>query len=667
MTDDWYIALRRCFYHLLTSWCQCIARGLLGHQNFCTTLILTFLGYAFLEVYLIITVILNLKIEIYKMMSNRQSYLFILTFVFLIVASCLAFNPDSIDGQTTHHTHDDDDLVGHNCIHDKINHNVKLSSGNRNLKADPTASTHPIRLVFNTTYLNPGTESQTCYQVGQVVILDPDTNSPTSYTCKQSDILTPELVNLFTQEVLPFIASSFSKYLTVSGTARNSYSRQFRCIEEYVMDITNGFEGDFINYVSVHPIASSGTIAYATSCLIHSDTGAPFAGIINFSPFYFSPFANATYRQQNQVMWNQFLRVGLHEATHSLGFSSSMYDSFYDRTTGNRYKNNIMINTTTTLTTPAGVSFPYQRFFITSPSVLHVARNHFGCQSLVGAELENIGGPGTAGSHWKSTRFGEGETLIVIYSQLQCINMTLSCLNLDSGWYGLLNLGESRSSSWGKGMGCDFADKLCTPAIWSREGYWPATNNQVGCSASRSGIGMAFWADYNSNLPYPSQHFTNPKTGGASQVFDCCVWNMPSQYCFDTSRKTAYEGEVNGADSFCFKQQLTPTTFGYGCRPQRCQGLQLQVQFNGKWSTCPAGETLILSANTTLVCPNDNTCSPTAFPSEPSSFPNAGAATSGSPLPFEPIITAGQNTSDASTFQINFIYFVILFISYLFI
>ena len=37
---------------------------------------------------------------------------------------------------------------------------------------------------------------------------------------------------------------------------------------------------------------------------------------------------------------------------------------------------------------------------IVTPSVVAVVRAHFNCPSLTGAELEDQGGSGTAGSHW---------------------------------------------------------------------------------------------------------------------------------------------------------------------------------------------------------------------------------------------------------------------------
>ena len=42
---------------------------------------------------------------------------------------------------------------------------------------------------------------------------------------------------------------------------------------------------------------------------------------------------------------------------------------------------------------------------IVTPTVVEKAREHFRCGSLDGAELEDEGGPGTAGSHWESRTF----------------------------------------------------------------------------------------------------------------------------------------------------------------------------------------------------------------------------------------------------------------------
>lgn len=40
------------------------------------------------------------------------------------------------------------------------------------------------------------------------------------------------------------------------------------------------------------------------------------------------------------------------------------------------------------------------RTYVVTPKVRQAARDHFGCPTLVGAELESQGGSGTAGGHW---------------------------------------------------------------------------------------------------------------------------------------------------------------------------------------------------------------------------------------------------------------------------
>lgn len=49
--------------------------------------------------------------------------------------------------------------------------------------------------------------------------------------------------------------------------------------------------------------------------------------------------------------------------------------------------------------------------FFSSPQVIAMGRTHFGCSKLNGVELENGGGPSTAGSHWEA-RILHGEIMV---------------------------------------------------------------------------------------------------------------------------------------------------------------------------------------------------------------------------------------------------------------
>lgn len=52
-----------------------------------------------------------------------------------------------------------------------------------------------------------------------------------------------------------------------------------------------------------------------------------------------------------------------------------------------------------TTNTPSG------RTVINTPNVLKAVKDHFACPDVLGAEIEDDGGPGSAGSHWEERLF----------------------------------------------------------------------------------------------------------------------------------------------------------------------------------------------------------------------------------------------------------------------
>ena len=48
------------------------------------------------------------------------------------------------------------------------------------------------------------------------------------------------------------------------------------------------------------------------------------------------------------------------------------------------------------------------------------ARSHFGCDTLEGAEIENQGGSGTAGSHWEKRLF-QVQNKYLCVRRIRCI------------------------------------------------------------------------------------------------------------------------------------------------------------------------------------------------------------------------------------------------------
>ncbi|KAJ1468828.1 hypothetical protein T484DRAFT_1595465, partial [Baffinella frigidus] len=87
-------------------------------------------------------------------------------------------------------------------------------------------------------------------------------------------------------------------------------------------------------------------------------------------------------------------------------------------------------------------------------------REHFGCDTVAGPELENDGGSGTMTSHFEQrTLFTE-----LMTGQSSSFNAPRSILTLaamqDSGWYSV-NYTMAQKLIWGNEWGCDFASAKC--------------------------------------------------------------------------------------------------------------------------------------------------------------------------------------------------------------
>mmetsp|Transcript_24870 Transcript_24870/g.41759 ORF Transcript_24870/g.41759 Transcript_24870/m.41759 type:complete len:349 (-) Transcript_24870:34-1080(-) len=169
---------------------------------------------------------------------------------------------------------------------------------------------------------------------------------------------------------------------------------------------------DLILYVTSE-LVDSNVLAYAYWC--QSDQhDRPIAGVINFNPIYIDPSKLASSRQ---------LATAIHEMTHTLGFSPASFSLFRD-SNGNAWPQVV-------------AGFTERSHAVTkiiTPTVLAKVREHFACPSLNGAELEDQGGTGTAGSHWETRiYFNEYMTGQLQFNPVMLSVITLALLE-DSGW-----------------------------------------------------------------------------------------------------------------------------------------------------------------------------------------------------------------------------------------
>lgn len=123
--------------------------------------------------------------------------------------------------------------------------------------------------------------------------------------------------------------------------------------------------------------------------------------------------------QANQQVATRSIQTAIHELVHVLGFKDTDYAYYYNIETGlprtpdpimasvkciDGSTSNLFLPGDTTLA--AGVTdYGVQYFSVVTPTVRQVARNHFDCQTIEGARLENQPtGSSCFGDHWDEVR-----------------------------------------------------------------------------------------------------------------------------------------------------------------------------------------------------------------------------------------------------------------------
>ncbi|EFA78560.1 hypothetical protein PPL_09212 [Heterostelium album PN500] len=552
---------------------------------------------------------------------------------------------------------------------------------------------HPLNIFMNTTYLNGG-DPQTCYSVGQSVVVGQGTpkgpcdrtnpSFPCTWTCESVDVVTPGLVALITQTILPNLNKTFATYLTANGdgnTTIPNQNKQLSCVGEMITLPPQPFtfQGDFMLYITAHPNTPR-SIANGAMCVLFANEG-PAIGFLNLNPMNFSSFVN---QDQYNSTWNILMGVAIHETTHALGFTPSLYKQFIDRSTEKPYNYSIAVQQDYQGVTPSGQTYTRPRWYIVSPMVKAIARTHFNCDSLIGAELENIGANNYT-SHWKATTFGEELMLGFALPVGPLSNLTLALL-YDSGWFGLANLDKVEPLVWGKNKGCGFAE-VCNSTTWNFPGYWNETqakgsSSDSYCTATRSGVGNSYIQDYQTLLPKEYQHFADPELGSTQSFRDYClvtdiIYSAPfgaNYYCND-EQMSFYPNsqyETFGQGSRCLEYfNTTSNTYKPSCFQQRCDGKTLMVAVNNQWLACPDGQEVTFSAANNLIikCPTDYFfCEGDAFPTEPSDQPTNPTnppVTSGFPnITNNPTLTPTTSTTGVSSSStLSYSLFLVLVLS----
>jgi leishmanolysin-like peptidase len=239
---------------------------------------------------------------------------------------------------------------------------------------------------------------------------------------------------------------------------------------------------------------------------------------------------------------------------------------------------------------------------VTTPRVAAVARNHFDCQTLDGARLENQRvGSQCFGSHWDERLFWTELMGPRFNGEIDNLSPLTLAIMEDSGWYQVNYEGVS-TSPFGQGRGCDFVYEDCivedevpewgkgtfcsSPiAFDENEMISDATMKSMRCDPSHVAFSLCDLFDRTTvpdgfvDLPNnPVTYFSNPNLVASVAETDFCPLSVRDVGVDCTSTGTYesfYNGESTGPNSRCVNAQYHESPDGVlfnrpACMPVRC-------------------------------------------------------------------------------------------------
>jgi hypothetical protein len=363
----------------------------------------------------------------------------------------------------------------------------------------------------------------------------------------------------------------------------------------------------------------------------------------------------------------------MHELGHALGFNPQSMAHFRDPDgapiterddEGNVKEHEIVCTGPLSNRRFANVTLPSDRIIqfrtvrggvrvaeVVTSSVRQVARNHFDCQSLDGAELESgdlaygeeESTSSCIGDHWERRLFRIDLMNAIVDEATFSLRISPITLALfaDSGWYQVDLSRISYAAGWGRGAGCSFVEEECiSPDGLVLESNTPFFCNQAvdvlrqgsideiqGCSPDMSRKAVCSMAQYDSELPPEYQYFVatfGSNVGGGEPLIDYCpvykgfsnglCKDLNGRYILSVSRTE----EFGLPNSRCVSGRKLGQKTGM-CLPIACviEDHSLRVRVEGIWRECRyAGQVFKLKndgENSDIICPDPIRSCPTFY------------------------------------------------------
>lgn len=412
---------------------------------------------------------------------------------------------------------------------------------------------------------------------------------------QNADVLTKTKGNAIIHKVLPQVEALWSQSLSVVPSPTLVVPPDV-CFElyDYPAEWSNDKQGltdtdllvfvsamDFIGSTEICSRNSATTLAVSSPCAIDPVTDRPVVGFANVCLNTLETEMNGLIHEKSIAA---MVDVMSHELAHVLGFNSDLYKYFRNSVTGqpltprNRRSE---FHITSNVPCMAGqesrdmalacentIKFgldtvqyglnEFQRGYyeVVLPTVAQVARNHFNCQGLQGARLENQPTSSDCiGSHFdERTWFTEFMSAFYDKGTAYFSPLTLAFLE-DTGWY-KSNFRHAHNTPFGLGAGCDFVEDKCIVdekvPNYGR-GYFCS---DVESNAWSCGPSHRFRAKCDlSNYSYPRETYFEPSHIGPTFIHAdyCPLILSDAQDCDDASGDATFPFEVFGSDSRCME------------------------------------------------------------------------------------------------------------------
>lgn len=426
-----------------------------------------------------------------------------------------------------------------------------------------------------------------CQEVGQLVNTQQYTGEA---TCTADDILTDAKRSYIVDTLMPRAVRYIQSALNVDRIVGNLTLEPF--CQDVQLPAGHRSPGvantDFAVYVTAAPqIAKSQAVAWANWCMLDATTSRPVVGLINFIP---SALTNAVKLDQQVVGLD--VMTAIHELFHAMGYTANFFGEYVDLN-GVRQSDGLKEYYSTALDKVVTK--------LTFPRALREARLYFGCPEMDGIELEDEGGPGTAGTHWEK-RVHNQEVVAGVSSTTRIFVSSFTLAYFEDLGYYTANLAAAQNSlmAFGKDAGCDFVNLRCDAPTVRDNGYcWDQTAKKT-CTADLLAGGYCGAKRGISTIPTWQQYFPGqPTTGGSVPLGDFCPTAIAysNSICISTTNKDTQDikGNTYLSASRCFESNLMQSDFTDSdpsdtrCFPFSCSITgAILVNVKGQTVRCPS-------------------------------------------------------------------------------